>query len=93
MVPQWINDICEKSMKALMELNRPYKFIGRLPLFFLISIIVTCMLMQKTTLSGAQTVLSCTWENATDGNKNLYSLICTINRFIPVYIPTPKSKG
>ena len=28
MVPQWINDICEKSMKALMELNRPYKFIG-----------------------------------------------------------------
>ncbi len=30
--------------------------------------IVTCMLMQKTQLSGAQTVLSCTWENATDGN-------------------------
>ena len=29
MVPQWINDICEKSMKALMELNRPYKFIGK----------------------------------------------------------------
>ena len=29
MVPQWINEICEKSMKALMELNRPYKFIGK----------------------------------------------------------------
>ena len=36
MVPQWINDICEKSMKALMELNRPYKFIGMLPSYFLI---------------------------------------------------------
>ncbi len=29
MVPQWINDICEKSMKQLMELNRPYKFVGK----------------------------------------------------------------
>ena len=36
MVPQWINDICEKSMKALMELNRPYKFIGMFPSYFLI---------------------------------------------------------
>ena len=29
LVPQWINDICEKSMKQLMELNRPYKFVGK----------------------------------------------------------------
>ena len=29
MVPQWINEICEKSMKQLMELNRPYKFVGK----------------------------------------------------------------
>ena len=28
MVPQWINDICEKSMKQLLELNRPYKFLS-----------------------------------------------------------------
>ncbi len=55
MVPQWINDICEKSMKQLAELNRSYKFM------------VSCMLMQKTQLSGAQTVLACTWENNTDG--------------------------
>ncbi len=27
-VPQWINEICEKSIKQLVELNRPYKFIG-----------------------------------------------------------------
>ena len=33
MVPQWINDICEKSMKALVDLGHPYKFV------------VTCMLM------------------------------------------------
>ena len=30
MVPQWINDICEKSMKQLLELNRPYKFMSKL---------------------------------------------------------------
>ena len=29
LVPQWINEICEKSMKQLMELNRPYKFVGK----------------------------------------------------------------
>ena len=29
MVPQWINDICEKSMKQLLELNRPYKFLSK----------------------------------------------------------------
>ena len=57
MVPQWINDICEKAIKQLTELNRPYKFV------------VTCMLMQKTQQSGAQTVLSCSWENQTDGKR------------------------
>ena len=47
LVPQWINEICEKSMKQLMELNRPYKFVGKsLPRSM--SAIVTCMLMQKT---------------------------------------------
>lgn len=75
MVPQWINDITEKAMKELMALNRPYKFMGKLfiskycvfqfSLFF--QIIVTVMLMQRTQQSGAQSVLSCTWENTTDG--------------------------
>ncbi len=51
MVPQWINDICEKAMKQLMELNRPYKFLGKSQLGF--QPLVTCMLMQKTQQSGA----------------------------------------
>ena len=53
-VPQWINDICEKSMKSLTDINRNYKFV------------ITCMLMQKTG-AGVQTSLSCYWENNTDG--------------------------
>ena len=32
-VPQWINDICEKSMKSLADINRNYKYV------------ITCMLM------------------------------------------------
>ena len=28
-VPQWINDICEKTMKNLNELGRPYKYISK----------------------------------------------------------------
>lgn len=58
-VPQWINDICEKSMKSLVEISRNYKFV------------VTCMLMQKTG-AGVQTSLSCFWENNTDG---VYQLV------------------
>ena len=46
--------------------------------------------MQKTTMSGAQTVLSCTWENATDGNY-LYVYKAGLNRFVPVYLPTSES--
>ncbi|CDW75888.1 UNKNOWN [Stylonychia lemnae] len=75
MVPQWINDICEKAMKQLTELNRPYKFM------------ISCMLMQKTQQSGAQTVLSCSWENNTDGKivKFVYEL--NIGYYQMVYPP------
>ena len=53
-VPQWINEICEKSMKSLIDLKTQYKFI------------VTCMLVQKTD----KTLFSCistNWENNSDG--------------------------
>ena len=33
LVPHWINEICEKTMKTLAEMKRPYKYV------------VTCMLM------------------------------------------------
>jgi dynein light chain Tctex-type 1 len=54
--PHLINEICEKTMKSLAELQRPYKYI------------VTCMLMQKTG-AGVQSTYSCSWENNSDGLK------------------------
>ena len=53
-VPVWINEICEKTTKSLVDLQRPYKFI------------VTCVIQQKT---GATTHSSHSshFENTTDG--------------------------
>jgi dynein light chain Tctex-type 1 len=54
LVPQWISTICEKITKALVNLNRPYKFV------------VTCVMQQKI---GAtiHSSMSCYWESTTDG--------------------------
>ena len=53
-VPQWINQINEKLMQALIGLNKPYKFV------------ITVVMQQKTgaQISGA---VSCYYENTTDG--------------------------
>lgn len=55
LVPQWINTICEKTVKRLVQLNRPYKFV------------VTCVIQQKI---GAtiHSSMSNFWENTTDGS-------------------------
>ena len=53
-VPLWINEICEKSMKRLVDMKMPYKFI------------VTCMLVQKTD-KPLYSTYSTHWENNTDG--------------------------
>ena len=58
MVPTWINIICERIMKDLVELKRPYKYI------------VNCMLVQKTDKPLFST-FSVHWENNTDGIDNL----------------------
>ena len=54
MVPQWINDICERSMKELNKAGKPYKYA------------ITVML-QEMRGAGVQTTHSCYWENYTDG--------------------------
>ena len=53
-VPGWINDICDKTMKQLIEMKYPYKFV------------VTCMLIQKTDKPLLST-FSVSWENNMDG--------------------------
>ena len=53
-VPLWINEICEKSMKRLVDMKMPMKFI------------VTCMLVQKTD-KPLYSTFSTHWENNTDG--------------------------
>ena len=53
-VEGWINEICEKIMKRLVDLKMPYKFI------------VTCMLVQKTE-KPLFSSFSTHWENNTDG--------------------------
>lgn len=57
MVPHWINEITEKAMKELIELEKPYKFI------------VTVMLMENRG-AGHYTTYSCLWENYIDGIGN-----------------------
>ena len=58
MVPTWINEIVEKSMKALVDMKLPYKFI------------VTCMLIQKTEKPICSS-FSVNWENNNDGIENI----------------------
>ena len=53
-VPQWIQEITEKSMKALIDLRTPYKWI------------VTVMLFQKTD-KALFSCFSLNWENNSDG--------------------------
>ena len=54
MVPIWKNQIIEKSMKSLIDMKIPYKFI------------VTCMLIQKSDKHCFSSV-SVNWENNSDG--------------------------
>ena len=57
-VPGWINDICDKTMKQLIEMKYPYKFV------------VTCMLIQKTD-KPLMSSFSVSWENNMDGIEQL----------------------
>ena len=53
-VPQQINTICEKLMKALVARSRPYKYV------------VTCLIQQKTNAT-CHSSMACHWENNVDG--------------------------
>ena len=55
-VDQWINDICEETMKKLAATMKPFKYI------------VTCTLTQKTN-AGLQVTSSHYWKNSSDSTK------------------------
>ena len=52
-VPLWINEICEKIMKSMIDLKCPYKYI------------VNCMITQKTA-NPICNGFSVNWENNAD---------------------------
>ena len=78
-VPQWIDEICERAMQSLFQMQRPYKYI------------VTCACVQKTDKPIVNT-FSTNWENNADiieyyqwpapRNKDFYSK--TISCFLTV---------
>ena len=52
-VDQWINEICEETMRKLSESTKPYKYI------------ITCTITQKTN-AGLHVTSSLLWENSLD---------------------------
>mmetsp|Transcript_28386 Transcript_28386/g.87827 ORF Transcript_28386/g.87827 Transcript_28386/m.87827 type:complete len:124 (-) Transcript_28386:638-1009(-) len=52
-VASWIDSVCDKSMEALVSLNKPFKYI------------VTCIMLQKNG-AGIHTGQSCFWDISND---------------------------
>ncbi|KAJ1460861.1 dynein light chain-like protein [Pelagophyceae sp. CCMP2097] len=52
-VPLWVDLICEKSMEALAQQAKPFKYV------------VTCLIMQKNG-AGIHAAQSCFWDAAND---------------------------
>ncbi|EPZ31947.1 Tctex-1 domain-containing protein [Rozella allomycis CSF55] len=68
-VAQWNANIVELTLKKLVGLNKPFKYV------------VTCVIMQKTG-AGLHAASSCYWDNATDAstcfkweNKSMYTIV------------------
>jgi dynein light chain Tctex-type 1 len=53
-VPIWINQICEKIIESLVQLQKPCKYI------------VNCMIQQRNG-AGAIVSSSCYWDTSCDG--------------------------
>jgi len=51
----WIDEICSKINKELIEMNKPFKYI------------VTCIIMQKNG-AGIHSTNSCFWDSANDNS-------------------------
>jgi dynein light chain Tctex-type 1 len=54
LVPKWINEVCERVMSNLNKLKKPYKYV------------MTCAIIQRIGV-GATSLVSCSWENYSDG--------------------------
>jgi dynein light chain Tctex-type 1 len=52
-VPNWINIICDSTLKKLIEYGRPYKYM------------VNCTIMQRNG-AGVQVASSCFWDAVID---------------------------
>lgn len=54
MVAKWVNAIVEDTTKAMVSMNKPFKYI------------TTCVIMQRTG-AGLHTASSCYWDSTLDG--------------------------
>eukprot|EP00695_Tsukubamonas_globosa_P003415 TRINITY_DN621_c0_g1_i1.p1 TRINITY_DN621_c0_g1~~TRINITY_DN621_c0_g1_i1.p1 ORF type:complete len:111 (-),score=4.10 TRINITY_DN621_c0_g1_i1:25-357(-) len=72
-VQHWVASIIEQTMKRLVAMNKPYKYI------------LSCVIMQKNG-AGLHTASSCYWDNSSDGSNNTYkfenkSMYCILTMF------------
>lgn len=54
MVAKWVNVVVEDTTKAMVAMNKPFKYI------------TTCVIMQRTG-AGLHTASSCYWDSTLDG--------------------------
>ena len=58
LVQDWIDEICAKITKDLIDMNKPFKYI------------VSCIIMQKNG-AGLHAVNSCFWDSSNDNSMTL----------------------
>ena len=59
-VPIWVDQICDKCMQSLTELNKPFKYI------------VSCIIMQRNG-AGIHTAQSCHWDIRCASEPNVHA--------------------
>lgn len=78
-VPQWIATITEKVMNDLVELNKPFKYVGEQLCFvalLLITIPAVSVLIMEQTGGGINTANSAYWDSIRDGAAPTHSHEC-----------------
>jgi len=71
LVQLWVDDICSKITKELIETNKPFKYLGRIKLLYcatcLHNVLVSCTVMQKNG-AGLHLGHSCYWDIGNDNS-------------------------
>ena len=67
LVQGWVDEICSRLTKELVEMNKPFKYIGRitissLPIYY---DLVSCTIMQKNG-TGLHSANACHWDISND---------------------------